>query len=345
MKVMRIVRLGLIAAILLGGLPVRESLARKANSKLADVVAHMLSHGMCLSVINGRITLEWTQPSELSGRTTRGTVVESFRLVFQDGHQNLFYEHSSEEYLLTVTVTGTGDTVVIRHQPRGKSTFVPMEYSQAPGRKITLSLGDGDRRQTFSGNELWHLLFERPQECEQHLLPLLDSLHPGWRLAETAKAVEGQMLYVVNRKEAVRRRERWEKLVGQLGDDSYAKREAADRALRADSPAVLEYLCRLDFDQLDAEQQFRIRRMFESLDTGNDDTASVKRTATRLASDPAVWLVLLSRPDRECRKIAAQRLSFLLGEAIDIDPLADPETQRQRRDQLRVKIETRERNR
>ena len=46
----------------------------------------------------------------------------------------------------------------------------------------------------------------------------------------------------------------------------------------------------------------------------------------------------LDRPEKTTRTAAAKQLAALLGEPIDVDPAADPATQRKQREQLRTKI-------
>ncbi len=101
---------------------------------------------------------------------------------------------------------------------------------------------------------------------------------------------------------------------------------------------MLSYLQQLDFSRLDAEQQFRLRRIIETLTErlGND---SPEQVATWLAGDPSVWLILLTRPDVAKRQQAAQKLSAMLGQLIAVDPQADPATQKTQIEQLRLRIE------
>ena len=130
---------------------------------------------------------------------------------------------------------------------------------------------------------------------------------------------------------------RWMKLVEQLGDERFAAHEAADRALRSANPTVLGCLRRLDFRRLDAEQQFRVRRIIDALAAQVDDD-SPEQVAMSLAGDPVVWLALIARPELATRQIAARQLAGLLGEPIPVDPNADPATQQTQRQQLQARI-------
>ena len=129
--------------------------------------------------------------------------------------------------------------------------------------------------------------------------------------------------------------------MAQLGDESFAKREAADRALRTGNAGAIAYLRQLDVSQLDTEQQFRVGRILEALAVQNGDD-SVDQVAATLATDPALWLALLARPDPSTRRTAARELARLLGQSIPVDPAADPDSQKAQREQLRARIAEKE---
>ncbi len=204
------------------------------------------------------------------------------------------------------------------------------------GEKTTLTLGAGAGQQVLRAPDFWQLWIARPEECRQHLIPLLEMLRPSWRLAETAGQMEKNLLRLAIA-DSASDRVRWAALLEQLADDRFANREAADRGLRAGGVAALGYLRQLDFKRLDAEQQFRVVRIIEALaPPDNADTA--EQVARLLASEPAVWLALLGRPDLITRQAAARQLTMLLGETIPVDPAAEPGSQKDQREKLRTRI-------
>jgi hypothetical protein len=192
----------------------------------------------------------------------------------------------------------------------------------------------------FRTRNLWQLLLTQPNECQQYLVPLLEMLRPNWNLAETTTRVEERLLQEANG-DGDASRVRWAGLVTQLGDESFAKREAADRALRTGNASAIAYLRQLDISHLDTEQQFRINRILEAMAVQNGDD-SVEQVAATLATDPALWLALLGRPEPSTRRTAARELAKLLGQAIPVDPAADPGSQKDKRDQLRARIAEKE---
>ncbi len=215
--------------------------------------------------------------------------------------------------------------------------MLALDFRQAPGEPVVLKLGTGPGQQVLRAADLWRLAIGHPAECRQHLLPLLDMLRPGSKLADAVAEVETKLLEGAGG-EAVAQRARLAVLVRQLGDDSFARREAADRELRAAGHAATVYLRHLDSGRLDAEQRFRIRRILEAAAAQTTDD-SPEQAAASLAGDPLVWLALLARPERAARKVAATQLASLLGGPIDLDPNADPDTQKDKREQLRRRIE------
>ena len=102
-------------------------------------------------------------------------------------------------------------------------------------------------------------------------------------------------------------RDRWAQLVSQLSDSRYSRREAADRQLRAEGKSVLSYLEALRADELDFEQQHRIRGIRRWLTRGDDNDAP-ESIAAWLGADPRVWLALLNHTDLDAGR--SPRSSF-----------------------------------
>jgi hypothetical protein len=287
------------------------------------------------AVVEGRFVPRCWQPVNFPLQTRKNSGSnESFQLICESGQTKLTYQRIKKEEDLKIEAEG--GTVRIRREPKGNASFPAVEFRQVPNEKITLTVGAGDSKQIFRADDSWRLFLAYPKECREHLSPLLAFLRPNWKAAETAAAVEAKLLQEIGGDTAAQRA-RWAELIIQLGDDRFARREAADRALRASGTAVLGFLHQLDADRLDAEQRFRIRRIIGALNEQFQED-SPDEIASLLAADPEVWLILLERPEAAVRKAAARNLALLLGLTIDIDPAADPATQKAKREHLREKI-------
>jgi hypothetical protein len=212
-----------------------------------------------------------------------------------------------------------------------------VELLQTPGQPIRLSLPPADKPRVLQAPTVWHLLIIHVDDCRKSLLPRLEAMRPEWRIAATVSAVEDELVKLAGSAQKLDRQQ-WAAWVEQLGDPLCARRERADRNLRAAGPAVLGFLGQLKMDRLDAEQQSRIRRIVHVLSTqqGEDTPETV---ASMLVGDPNVWLALLSRDDEATRRAAAQQLELILGAPVMIDPKADPAGQAKAREEIGKRIE------
>jgi hypothetical protein len=289
-------------------------------------------------IVDGRLTLACKNLANF--QTPRSFALgqrETISLGNENGCPTLQYEHTTPNEQLKLSVASSSGKVSVSRLPRGKSAFTAVAFHQSPGKKTTLTLGAGAHRRVFEAASLWELAILQPKECRENLFPVLELLRPDWKIAATAAGVEKSLLARA-RDDTTADRTRWAALVAQLGDDQFAKREAADRALRAGAASALNYLRELDFGRLDAEQQFRVSRIIRKL-AGRSEDDSADEVAAESLRDPTVWLALLGRPEKAVRQTAARQLAALLGKPIDVDPAAEPSTQEAKRERLRTQIE------
>ncbi len=268
-------------------------------------------------IVDGWVAFDGTRLANIgpfNNRARRGAGQEALSVRNENGQCVLTYERPGNEDQLTIEVAASGDRILLRRTPRGGSAVLPVEFKQVANEKITLTLGSGTGQQVFRTRNLWQLLIAQPKECQQHLLPLLEMLRPNWNLADTAARVEERLLQQATG-DGRRVVLAGPRLVAQLGDESFAKREAADRALRTGNAGAIAYLRQLDVNHLDTEQQLRVGRILEAMAVQNGDD-SVEQVAATLAADPALWLALLARPDPSTRRTAARELARLLGQSI-----------------------------
>lgn len=252
-----------------------------------------------------------------------------------DGDPVVSYELSTPDEQFSIEVA-PGSRVLILRVPKGDSRLVRMEFDQPATGGISLAVGPQEHGRLYRARSLWHLLIMEPEVGRQYLAPLLEPLNPDCHLAQAARQIEAALLRAATSGLKPDRR-RWAALVGQLGDDRFARREAADRELRSEGRLVTTYLERLDAGQLDAEQYYRVQRIVQALSTA-DGPDTPEGVAPWLAGDPAIWLAMLSRPKQSTRRLAAQQLEGLLGEPVAFDPTADATTRQRQLDQLRALI-------
>ncbi|MGD0900938.1 MAG: hypothetical protein ABR915_24155, partial [Thermoguttaceae bacterium] len=235
----------------------------------APPVAPMLQHipasrMLGLAVVSGRIvnTHSWQFGGHTSS-STDGTSREEMSFNGNGNTGSVRYQRTSPAEDFSLEINSEGRFHFLRREKENAGA-ASVEFVQEPGEPVTLSVGPADHRQVHRAPTFWHLAIIQREACRQHVYPLLDALRPRWQVARTADLVESQLLKLAaddNKHE----RQQWAGLVEQLADDRFAKREAADRQLRAGGTAAIAYLRQLDFTRLDPEQQSRVRRILRSV--------------------------------------------------------------------------------
>ncbi|NQT14237.1 MAG: hypothetical protein HQ582_15890 [Planctomycetes bacterium] len=289
-------------------------------------------------IVSGRITFGATRSGNMNnaGKSQGHEEQVSIRVAGQN--LTASYEMSTADEEFRLDVTGAAEFHV-RRAPKGDSQFPAVSLRQVGDKPLNLTLGSPPDDRVYRAASLWHLFLMEPEACRVHLAPLLRSLDRQWNLAGTAKQVEASLRHAAAEGGLPDPR-RWAVLVGQLGDERFSRRAAADRELRAMGRVVFTYLRGLDRDQLDTEQHYRVRRIVMAL-SANMDNDFPPEIARWLAGDPVVWLALLARDDESTRRLAAERLEALLGEPIEFDPAAEPSVRAEQIERLRERIETR----
>jgi hypothetical protein len=198
----------------------------------------------------------------------------------------------------------------------------------------------GDATREIEAASLWHLLLAEPELCRKEIVPLIAMLDADLALVKRAEAVEAALYDLPVRRRDDGDRRQWSRWVEQLGADKFAERRGAELNLRAAGRPAALYLAALDLDQLDPEQRLRVRRVLAARRSPAKNETP-RRVAERLAADPRVWLALMTRPDPDQRRHAAEHLAQLLPTPIQFDPEADAAARAKQIEALRAKLETR----
>lgn len=309
--------------------PAAEALETPKLSEAAK--SGWLSFGL----VSGRISLTGSRfgsinsTSSNNGRTERLTI----RVTPTGPAVKYAMTGSKGEFSLEVF---SGDQLSIAWKPVGEAA-VPVRLQQRAGEPIGLTIGPEKQEETYRASSLWHLLIAKPAVCREHLLPLLHVFQFEMDPAGMADEIES-MLLTADAPVVTPDRESWAALVAKLGAESFADREAADRELREAGRMVATYLERLDLKQFDTEQQYRIRRIIQSMSpgTGSDRPEQV---AAWLAGDSSLWVSLLDREEEAVRRVAAERLASLLGRPVVFDPAADAATRTAQIRQLKAQLD------
>lgn len=261
----------------------------------------------------------------LSIQIQPASIVLRYELTADNGSMQLSIDSGNR-------LAGVASHQFVLHSVRDQTT---VHFEQAPGEWLELTVKKGDTRQHWQAPSFWHLLLAQPEPVRAHLIPVLEILRPAWQLAASGAALEDALLLRAahGRDNPI---EQWQRWVAELGSPRFNDRVVAERELLAAGQAVVPFLQALDRRHLDAEQNWRLRKLVEQLSPGYQD--GTDRLAVWLADDPQIWLALVNRPELAKRRIAARRLAELSGEAIDFDPGADQVTRAAQYDRLQASL-------
>jgi hypothetical protein len=342
MRRIRTATIGLLAVFLLFGDAFAPGTleAQAAVSRYRSQWLRYMQSRMQFGIRAGRITMTTSRSGSFSSSWTPGKNGHKEKLSvksdWRSGNTTLNYESVAPETSLKMTASNTGFFRIVREPGEKGEKTVPSEFVQDRAGGYTLTYGEGDAKTIVKAPTIWRLLLAHREPCEKYVLPSLELLFKKTNLGDEADKIEKELLAAAKAGKLPNRRE-WDELVKQLGDDSYARRQAADRRLRAFGPPVAAYLRSLNRKKLDAEQQMRIHRILESFAVQVDDETPADR-AEMMLGDPMIWLILMERDDEKTRVLAAGQLERLLGRPIDFDPKAKKAKRKEQVKYLRKEI-------
>lgn len=280
-----------------------------------------LQDALRVEIVQGRLQLLAREAFSWSsaGASTPSGGEEELTIKAVGGVPSLQYARIEADQELTIEIRDATE-VRIRRKRRLPSGPMSVEYWQPARGPVQWGYGDGDERKTVRAASLWHLLLLESASTRTELAPLVERLRPAPRLGPLVMQLQAALLRSAEQPAGPARPQlaAW---VEQLGDSEFQRRQAADRALRAQGPAVGAYLLALEPARLSVEQRERIRRILDALNGPTPDTP--ERIAAWLRSDPSIWVEMLQADEVERREAAAEQLERLTGRPVAFDPRAD----------------------
>ena len=294
-------------------------------------------------VLDGRLAVSAVSDSQ--GAISLGNVRQHFTISQTQNGTVLDFDLTSPSEKLFVHIEGD-DQATLRRQyakPSDAKSKDPasasqpqtvVEYTQAPQQPVKLTVTENGETRSVEADSLWQLLMFEPELSSRYLVPILEMLRPGWQLLSTAEELKQTLLHSARADQSANR-PRWAALVAQLADEHYSVRQARNDSCAA-GRAALPYLQSLQRTDLDAEQWRSISEIITASIDEREDTP--QRMTQRLMDDRSVWLGFLADPQESTRRIAADRLSAIVGAKIAFDPAASPEARTTQLAALRTKL-------
>jgi hypothetical protein len=246
------------------------------------------------------------------------------------------YEIATPAYRFLLDVSAASRLQLRRLPKADRTAPVPVEFVQSPREPLVLKVGPKDSERVYRAESIWHLFVQEPGVAREHLAPLLKILLREWDFVKAAGEIESILVRTAE-SGAPPDQKLWSDWVRQLGDASFAKREAADRRLRESGRIAVTYLRQLDPARLDAEQRYRVRRILQTMaHTSNEESSP--QVAMWLSGDPAIWLALLSREEEPTRRAALKRLEAISDGPLAFDPAADRKTRQRQIEAVRDRV-------
>lgn len=281
------------------------------------------SHSLRLEIQHGHLRLQGLRPGQRATLTlecAEKRAKESLVVSHASPHAAyLTYTYHDARQQWTVDIQRLGQ-VLIQHRTNQPDSYLQIEYRQPSRGPVSLMVQDGVSTRTLTAPDLWRLMLLDGPLCRQHLVPMLETLSPDWRLVAFTEQIE-QALLIRSANVHPLDRQMLDNLVQDLGHPEFRRRQAAELRLRRLGHQAASYLSQVDSSNLSAEQRYRLRQIRRALHVPDRDTP--ERVAAWLGDDPATWIALLDREDSERRRVAAVHLEKLLDRPLNIDALAD----------------------
>ena len=238
-------------------------------------------------------------PEDLPADTLRTLTISLER-----GLPNLVLYRSTPTERWLIEARGNGRCKI---QYTNSSEAYSLTWDQPASGMIKIDLESKGEKQSHSALSVWHLRFEEPDFCTQHLFPMLLKLEPNWNLELIATETEKRMEEVLQIEPQISER-KIQELMQEFSSNNASTRDKAHRELRALGLAILTPLMMVDMEQLELEQRLRIERLVQTMKPTTDDTPN--RLAAWLAGDYAVCQRVASKLEGEAKK---QGVAYLRG--------------------------------
>ncbi len=297
------------------------------------------SHSMRFEIHSGHLRLSGLRPGQRATLTLQcpeGQAKESL-VVSHAGVDaaSVTYAYHDAQQQWAVDIQRNGQ-VLIQHHTNQEDGRLQIEYRQPGLGSVALVVRDGASIRTLTAPDLWRLLLIDREFCGHHLVPMLETLRPGWRLDRFAQQIE-QALLVRSATGRPLDRQMLDQLVQDLGHPEFRRRQTAEVRLRRFGHQAASYLGHVNTGNLSAEQRYRLRQIRRALHGPDQDTP--ERVAAWLIDDPSTWVALLDREDTERRRVAAAQLDKLLDRPLDFDALAEEPERAEQLARLRTEFE------
>lgn len=201
---------------------------------------------------------------------------------------------------------------------------------------------DSDRKRVRYGS-VWEMAMFLPPELRDSLDQILGEFSPELSAERLCRQFTTLLVRLAKENRSVRQdKDQVNRWIEELGSETFAVRQAAERKLLEGARRSVLLLDKLDTQKLDPEQQLRMRRILERVGQP-DDTMVTEAFVAGFVEDVKVWAKVLESPEGEERQLAIAKLRELTQTAWEFDPMADEASRKKALALMRGRPEWKER--
>lgn len=287
----------------------------ESNSPETISVAEMLQGNASFRLVLGRIILDTKRyrvgqfrfKAQEPPDSAASQMLQTLTVSLERGQPNLVLYRSTQTERWMIEARGNGRCKI---DYANSTTNYKLTWNQPVHGPIQIELTSENKTETLSTQSIWHLRFEQPKLCEQHLIPMLLNIEPNWNLEMIAAETEKRLEEIFQVPPQVTEQQIQE-LLQEFTSNNASTRDKAHRELRSLGLAILTPLMILDWEHLEPEQRLRIERLVQTMKPTTDDTPN--RLAAWLAGDFSVCERIAMKLKGDAKKQGLAYLQALSG--------------------------------
>ena len=279
-------------------------------------LSEMLQGNAAFRMVLGRISLDVRKyrvgqfrfKTDANGKPSDNKIIRSLNLTLERGSPNLVLHRKQENQNWVIEAKGNGRT---RIQFDESSSNYSVVWDQPSHGIISVVIREGDTSTSIKALSLWHIWFERPQICKEHLFPMLSKIEPNWNLELIARETDTRLKEALAISPIVSEK-RVRDLLQDFNSNDSTIRDRAHRELRYLGLAALTPMMVTNLEPLGPEQSRRIERLIQTMRPNTDDTPN--RLASWLSCDSMVCRSIATRLDGPAKDSGILYVERLTGE-------------------------------
>jgi hypothetical protein len=279
-------------------------------------LSEMLQGNSAFRMVLGRVSLDVRKyrvgqfrfKTDANGKPSDSKIIRSLNITLERGSPNLVLHRKQESQNWNIEAKGNGRT---RLQFDDNANNYSVVWDQPAHGVISVVVREGDKSTSIKALSLWHIWFERPEICKDHLFPMLSKIEANWNLELIARETDTRLKEALAISPIVSEK-KVRDLLQEFNSNDSTVRDRAHRELRYLGLAALTPMMVTNLEPLGPEQSRRIERLIQTMRPNTDDTPN--RLASWLSCDSMVCRAIATRLDGQAKDSGILYVERLTGE-------------------------------